>query len=107
MPSEERRRSTDRLSPKRIALGTLLSLLPALPAVNTALTYYEQWVNMKVEIQRDRNEIDRLLKENQSLQGLLEDADDRLTLLERWQCRLGWNPPETRNRDRDCGRGND
>lgn len=37
-------------------------------------------------------------------QHILDDKDmhDRLERLERWQCRVGWNPPSSTDPNRDC-----
>jgi hypothetical protein len=109
-PTESRRRGTDRVSPKRVGYGLLFAFLPMVGGVNGVLEYHERWVKVEMGIAKQKvleQRIEQLEARSASLESLLEDADDRTGRLERYQCRLGWNPPTTRNIDRDCGRRDD
>lgn len=63
-------------------------------AFTGAWQMWERWELHKTE------EIQAAIKHAQEEKAL----EERLRKLERWQCRLGWNPPTTRNAERDCGK---
>lgn len=105
-PTMYRRRGTDRVDPKRLGYGVLIGILPLIGGVKGVLEYHERWVRVEMGMQMQvklEKRIEQLEARSRNLEALLEDADDRTARLERYQCRLGWNPPATRNVDRDCG----
>ena len=115
IPPHHRRRDSDRVSPKRIGIGTAFGVIAALGAARPGLDLYADFraavenskkVTALEEKARDYDQMkERVLnleKKNESLTALLNDADNRLEILERWQCRLGWNPPTSRDPNKEC-----
>ena len=97
-----RRRTSDHVSMKRIVLSLLASTPLTIPGIiqggRMLLDVHEEWVALRAISGR----VESLQKENESLKALLMDSDDRIALLERWHCRLGWDPPRTRDPQKEC-----
>jgi uncharacterized coiled-coil DUF342 family protein len=113
-----RRRDTDRVSPKRVSLGTALGLLGALAAAKPGLDLYASLTAAPTKIQELRAEVKEVEQKVETLRKeravLLEQAEtereamrEEVRKLKRWKCVLGWDPggvlrPHTLNGDRIC-----
>lgn len=123
-----KRRGTDRVSWKRVSVGTVtlgavLTVWQVISQTKPILDFYAGWkavyenANRIPELEAKLAEhehyeetLKRLEAENIALRGaldVLEKALDEtggdLERLKRWQCRLGWNPPTTRDPQKECG----
>lgn len=90
-PTRYRRRDTDRVSPRRVGLGTVVALIAALGGLKPALDWYAQHA-------RTVREAGKVAALTQRIEELEHDVER----LRRYQCVLGWNPPQTRDPHNVC-----
>lgn len=113
-PKRYRRRDVDRVSPRRVSLGTAIGVLAALASAKPGLDLYSAVVSAPAKVNELRLEVKALRDQHQQDLKIAEDRGDRndvrLDKVERWKCVLGWDPggvrgPHTRNPDRVCQEG--
>jgi hypothetical protein len=87
-----------------IAIATIL--LTGGPKVYDVYCDWRASVEADVE---ERKDLEERLRKLEAIadQYKKQGVEKRIDMLEQWQCRLGWNPPESRSIDRVCSENED